>query len=44
MAADSQGPGRCLQTFSVIRLGLDALRAEGQINALHVTDFTPVAA
>jgi RNA polymerase sigma-70 factor, ECF subfamily len=29
---------------SRIRLGLDKLRAEGQINALHVRDFTPVAA
>jgi RNA polymerase sigma-70 factor, ECF subfamily len=29
---------------SRIRLGLDKLRTEGQINALHVTDFTPVAA
>ena len=29
---------------SRIRLGLDRLRAEGQINALHVTDFTTATA
>jgi RNA polymerase sigma-70 factor (ECF subfamily) len=29
---------------SRIRLGLERLRAEGQINALHVTDFTAAAA
>jgi RNA polymerase sigma-70 factor (ECF subfamily) len=29
---------------SRIRLGLDKLRAEGQINALHVSDFTAAAA
>jgi len=29
---------------SRIRLGLEKLRAEGQITALHVTDFTPAAA